>query len=305
MIPILNNSNPNRIELNALFIQPTYWCNKACSGCYVRGSKQPLPIPVLTEVFRSFLGTPHWANQISISMDSFQPGSPTGNYMKSVCDGLLSTLNGHPGPDFPEIHLTFRDTQTYRNYDIGHLLGLIDVVTFSHLTGEDEGLIETIQDIGADVNWNLMMPRLTKLNTLSKNIDNIEKIGSWVDSIYLLSKKDTLGRKIRTTNLQEDLFFLGASGLCLSPEIQEKVTVDGCLEDADKFLSTTFSCSANISRMALWPDGSVTGCPYSSNSKGVEGSISVDSIISNIRKGFARRDFTNCEIPCQLAKDRI
>ncbi len=83
----------------------------------------------------------------------------------------------------------------------------------------------------------------------------------------------------------------------LPTNVRNKVSVDGCLQDTIKYTKTGFGCSSNVSRVQVWPDGSVTGCPYAFSSDGPIGKTAED-ILDNIISARKQYDFKQkCHLP--------
>jgi hypothetical protein len=96
--------------------------------------------------------------------------------------------------------------------------------------------------------------------------------------------------------MQNDISYIQTMLGRLPEHVRSKTNVDGCLEDTIRFSRTGFGCSSNVSRLQIWPDGSVSGCPYAFNGSTPPG-LSLEDLLANIRAARETYDFDRCHLP--------
>jgi len=186
-----------------------------------------------------------------------------------------------------ELHLTMNSIKTIDQYiDRGitqrYIAQNVDLLSFSHLSEEEVLRLKYIRSF-TRVNYNYMP---------SENLDNYKKMLSEVDMSYYLLYKTGLGRINDPRAIEK--FKSGINEIKHWAE-KDKIIIDGCVRDAVKYLSTGFGCSSNVSRIHIWPDGHVTGCPY--NKDGGKPAQNMTQIIDNIDETMEKYEFRSCSIP--------
>jgi hypothetical protein len=300
--------------INALFIQPTYWCAMKCSNCYVKAHKHSGEQVTATEMGRLFrrfyYGTGGYCNQITISMDSI----PRREDRKAWFDQFISRLSEiyvhttlfrfHKTRDLPEVHMTFRNPPAYREYEKcwDYILGMVTMITFSEIVEGDLPWIVSLKKRfpSLKVNYNHMIPTYLTNGSWQEHIGFLKKVLQVGDSIYLVLEKSPLGeaRDLLQFGLERKRMF---HTLQYFKRIQEdlqsdKVIVDGCITDTVESCKSGHGCSSSISRFQVWPDGGVSGCAYSKESRTPPASTA-EGIIENIRKARETYDFRMCHLP--------
>jgi len=218
----------------------------------------------------------------------------------------------------PELHLTFHSYKTYVDYLVKNevknecitpksMFGIVDMITFSNLsipfTVPAMRYIGSLKIYDIDINYNHMIPVLATEEQIKEDIQKLQKIALYVDSIYMVLFKSPLRKenKDRHDSWQEKVihsaqdyvkYILSAGDVAL----RMKLVTDSCISDSVNFKETGFGCSANVSKFQLWPNGSVTGCPYSYEG-GPTTATTVKEILENIRVAQGVYDFDNCYIP--------
>lgn len=321
MKPILNNSNPNRMELGALFLQPTRWCSLSCKGCYVKehqgGEDDPhLSSRIWEVLFKQFYTGPHWANQITIAVDDlprmealYSAAGPTlskrGAFMGDIIYHILANLRSNHQDEHPEVHMTFHTPYTLIAYEGQGVYGWekLSMVSFSEmpLTEKSKVVYDSFRTHNVPINFNYMVPQKWDTDLEVKKLLSIA--ATYASHIYLVMFKTPIGRddpfkvpKGIEVWKNYKLYFEQVVDK-LPDSVKSIITPDGCFSDTIKYSRTGFGCSSNISRFQVWPDGSVSGCPYahSSNTKGGE---DVTTILENIREAKKQYDFSSrCHLP--------
>ena len=169
-------------------------------------------------------------------------------------------------------------------------------------------ILTKLRDI-AFVNYNLLIPKVDTYQKIQKQIAHLQVIAEYVDHIYLVLNKDPIGKPrnsqeifLSEERMSEELFYLQTIEKRLPSSIWRKIDVDGCLKDIEKYNKTGFGCSANISKMQVWPDGKITGCSYADKSNDNQKiALTSKDIIDNIK--LAKKDYDFREIPCHLLSD--
>jgi hypothetical protein len=317
MKPILNLSGP-RVEVNALFIQPTRWCALNCKGCYVKehqGGEEGFHTPWNEQfrLFRKFYdGREAWANQITISVDDVHPDFTKGKHMVLFLDAVLATLreDKRPKEDKPEVHITCHTMQTLEQY-FPRLewndFNLFSMVSFSVLSKKDEVPLMIVKAARRNIiNYNMLIPKYDPRTVdWDAEAEWIRTIAGVVDHIYMVIFKSPVGGvrdlnvRIGDTNrMASDIVYIQNVLERLPPDVKAKVTTDGCLSDTVQFVrNKQFGCSSNVSRFQVWPDGTVSGCPYAFSGNGSIGKTAED-ILENIKEARKRYDFREkCHLP--------
>lgn len=317
--------NPQEIHINALFLQPTTLCNLNCNGCYVKawGDKHPegtekankiMPYFYRTLLDEMIEGKRISANQVTFALD-------TPDSYDQIQQGLFDAYFGaflsgakrakDAGVDM-EFHVTTQGWSTLRHYmdspSMPTLEG-IDVISFSTPVGPHryEELKRKYPNLHINTNMTLY-PKIGKIysetnfesrTTLIKKCLDGEKENPRprTDSIYLILHKPDVGEKYDQDYV--DYYQSVAEHFKDNPNVM----TDGCIQDSKKFLKTGHGCSSNISRFQIWPDGSVSGCPYSHNpiTPGVgnvkEETEQLEIVLNNIRAANKIYQFDKCKIP--------
>jgi hypothetical protein len=321
MREILNRSNP--FELNAIFIQPSRYCKLDCKGCYVKehtGGEDSyhMSIELWRDLFQTYLYDIHddhhyHTNQITFSADDYSKDPIKKQYMKKVFEEYFFYIcAGKAKYDkslLPEAHITFHTLNTFDSYrdELGlsynnkSFATIFDMISFSEIKLSE---LDTIKELAqyTKINYNHLIPN--RINNLRDYIDKINQIGKVVNHIYLVINKTPIGRKQteldKDSNAQtmfDDRYIITQILKSVDNDIKSKISVDGCLKDVDKHSRTGFGCSSNVSRIQIWPDGSVTGCAYAFNSTGTE-ARSFAGLLENISRARGQYDFRDrCHLP--------
>lgn len=273
---------------NAIFIQPTFNCALNCKGCYVKESTKHEQIDrdtLLSLIRYLWVSDKFWIKQITLAVDDL----PDEEEARDKMIGALSTVLrlNKLFKNKIELHITCNSLSTIQKYvDAGLSLEYItqnlDLLSVSRLTSSDIPTLRYIRQF-TRVNYNYMP---------TPGLRGYEEILSEVDQSYYILHKAGLGRSnnpeyIRT--FKEGLRELSGS------RNRHKIITDSCVTDSIRFLREGTGCSAGISKIHIWPDGHVTGCPY--NKEGGTPAYSVSGICDNILAVHGRYEFRSCRIP--------
>lgn len=328
MKSILNVSNP--WELNTLFLQPTRWCNLSCKGCYVKEHSggengHHLNSWQWIELFRHFysnldigLGYKAWANQITLAVDNLSLDDFKSREMLNIFKGILGLIvdkNFFLKKNFPEFHITCHTPKTLREYTYNNktdwitrkhtmsILKNIDMISFSEIPEHEFDFVKEVA-VQTSVNYNHLIPSNVTSLTIDSYIDKIAKIGEIVNHIYLVIFKRPVGSPTNDliklgdrSRMMSDIKVINTLMERLPESVRAKINKDGCLQDVSKHARTGFGCSSNVSRVQVWPDGSVTGCAYAFGADKPK-ARSIKAILENIRTCRKEYDFkSSCHLP--------
>ena len=236
------------VIIDALMIQPTNWCGSNCKNCYVKEHEhgEQIDLREMYRLFSHFYDSDwHWANQISISVDDL-PWACTGdnklNEMTFFIRSCLEQVLEDTRRCKPEVHIACRSPATLADYRNYHgvpvplsLFGQCDVISFSEVTPEGESIINRLRLNGATIVHNILT------SNVRKAVEEARSSADIVDEHHFTIDKCT----------PPDL------GNFLSAIKHIWGTTDRCTS-AVRF----GTCGANRGVFHIWPDGSVSGCPY-------------------------------------------
>lgn len=257
----------DEIIIDNLLIQPTYWCaGCSMSDCYVRlhsrgKENSQLSLDESIKLFKSFYQGPHWANQICISIDNLPKNIRQRTYMADYIASVLCICLIDTREIRPEVHLTLNSPETLQAYcEAGvpfFLWSSVDLISFSEMSGPVEKVCVELAKARVKINYNTMNAELPKYLP--------------VDSIYYLIKK---------SSNPIDFSFRG--------EIKIEQQEDICLHHLKNN-----NCNTNISKFQIWPDGSVSGCPYKKISD-TPNALTVEGVVDNILTSSKVYNFESC-----------
>lgn len=267
-----------RITNEEIFIDnlilETSGCARDCKNCYVKAhsrSGKDLKPDTWFKLYWTFLmSARHSANQISISVND-----RTDNKRNAI-DEILTlnrALRNNKTGKNTRLHLTLFSPSTilqYTNLTLEHF-ALVDSIYFSNIQEEEADIIADLRTLNKnlEIGWNAL---LTHNQTVPKYIDI-------VDSIHWVFNK--------SGESYYPAFYQRANGV--------KTTTDACNDDYFNWKKDwhNTTCSANISKFTVWPDGSVSGCPYAKQSN-TGPATTCEGILKNIVKASEQYGFNDC-----------
>lgn len=299
------NKGAERVEVNALFIQPSYLCGGQCKGCFLREHVPNSPrIQIGLATFVQLLneikeGAKIHANQVTWSLNSPTNGESL-DYNTHLLNHFASALPAEENHVTVQNHMVLdRYLQRCSQATIARLKDQRCTISLSNL-GVLDGPLSYITQF--KLNWNHVAPRMHQIN--ERSIDLIKKVLSYVESYNIVLKKRAKGGPSTIVSHQDEvewmvhyLDYVDYLKEHLTPEEWRKIHLDDCLLSVIKSMETGFGCSSGVSRFQIWPDGAVSGCAYRREAQTEPGETS-NEIIENVRKARDEHpyDFHTCNL---------
>ena len=326
----ITNFGDKTVAINALFVQPTFYCALNCSGCYVKGGLDQ-NVKNQKEIDRNLLIDIVWSvnppgknaretnlylNQITFAVDylDFERDNSVDLYLsfeswrKQIVERKKDDVYG---PISPEFHITIFDMLQVERYvktsyshksknnspDItsDQLLAFykpFDLISISHLKVSDRSLLDSFMKEEIKINWNFS-PDSSSIN---QQVQKVKEILPHVSSMYYILHKPDLGLELDKKSTKNFFELWKALKKELSPVLFAKINMDGCVQDAKKYVDTGFGCSSNVSRFQIVPGGHVSGCPYTHRPT-TGPSEDFEGLTRNIREAKKVYEFNRCQIP--------
>lgn len=304
VVPIITNS---ALHLNALLIQPTSFCALNCEGCYAKNFKNASHQTLMN--FVASLSNPKYpvrANQITMAVDVLPKSNDS--YEFEVLTDFFKYFHfaARSNTLQTEYHITvnhINNLKTYLDYLEYHEVALsyFQMISVSNLTD-----IPKSWKHKTHWNWNLTLfpsdyPDISKINTQETKDWFVSQLNK-VDSCYLVLHKPSTGDKVGLHSFKIFIEFKKMIDSLL-PEQRAKVNFDTCFTDSQKYLSTNRGCSANVSKFQIWPDGSVTGCPYK-QTPDTPSAKNLQEIFANFVLAKNKYNFNSCNIPDAIYQEQ-
>jgi hypothetical protein len=267
------------MHIDSLIIEPSSFCAQDCKDCYTRAHKQQGKQvqnqtwwELISKFFNLYTET-HSTNQISLSIND-----PTNKEQVKTIETILAAhehCKGWGAKKDTEFHLTIHSPSTIEKYKPLTLewFAQVDSIYFSNIAEDEVGVIKELCALNKDIEigWNCLIPS-TITSLVLKELNGIH---------YIVNKSVDTGSRI-----SEEVF---------SSDNSFRVTYDSCWRDYRSWKVDWHhtTCSANQSKFAVWPDGSVSGCPYAKVSN-TGPAHNWQGILANIVKASKRYDFDNC-----------
>lgn len=265
-----------RGHYNSIILQPTTACARHCTGCYVKNFEKTnnvqrqLDVPEWMSIvaFRLLMGNEFAScNQLIISLNNL-PVHQAG----SSSYGMAQFIESLPSrPYQAELCFTISNDaiRGYIAHDLWQkIVAIADAISISvdefkgdPLDAPSPEWLELVGPVRArHTNINLMFT-LGLVRYLQRVPDVIEDFIRKYDSVYFIAPKPDLEQPY-SFDQAEAIRFMVNKYNALPKELKErKVFMDGCVDACSK---QKLGCSAGINSLTIWPNQSVTGCPYSS-----------------------------------------
>ena len=271
----------NKDSVNAIFLQPTTICAHHCPGCYVKkfertNNTKSLHVPdwmgdLAVDILE---GKKIKANQLTISLNT-----PTSEMMINTdCNGdvgaelrvktygmnkFIDKLLTANNPNHEcELHLTIALDAIEHYYEFGALYGMCDCLSISideYKNTKEYILNNLVVYKDKQLNCNLLFtPGVVK--SIQQDPGFLPSLAGKFHSIYLIAFKPDLGKPYGQlhVNLLRSLIDVYNN---LPSYLKKKVNIDGCV---DTCANSSYGCQAGINMFSVWPNGQISGCPYSS-----------------------------------------
>jgi hypothetical protein len=264
-----------------------------------------VPIQEQIKFFHTFWNSEQaWANQITLSIDNLSKQPNQYSYMKEYLSSVLNIVSKdtRSKDQRPELHITVHNLDALGEYQLPQIYSLVDVISVSSQHNKDfnaDGLASIFPRKWI-FNRNFMVPRDVGQWT-QEDFDYQLTYKNYLycyDHVYFLINKLPLGTPKPIDIEKQKAYLAGAMRLytLLKQDLGDKISLDSCVSDSQQYHSSGFGCSANISKFQVWPDGTVSGCPYAFSGYG-EIAKSAEDILENIRIARRQYDFSRCYIP--------
>lgn len=268
-----NSSRRFPILLDHMTIQPTWGCERDCRSCYLmkernKSLRGQRGINWFRAIFREILfnkSTFFRTKQVTLSVDRVNTNELANDIVREYI--RIQSSN----PDDPEKCIT-----VHNKFDIPNELGDIKWISVSHISNYAEA--KQLKNLGKLINWNVRPQDITK-DYLEAN-----RIADCVDHIHLLLTKPVLGVSFSRSNFTCLERAYAGLDICT----RNKLTLDRCYQTSQA--KGNFGCNANLKQIAIWPDGTVTGCPYNSSHEDLQYE---DSLVTALRDEY---DWDKCKI---------
>lgn len=243
-------------HIHHIMWQPTANCSCKCAGCYVPKMKQDnVDIEIALAVFSRKETT---CNQFTLSADDLT------QMPKELKDCVRGIWKKYPDNTLPMLCVTAHSWNTVqrwaRDLDMSvdeflQPISILSLSTFPSLGKNISFMIEQCHQHDTKVNYNYMV------KGGEENSKPFEMGCRYADQVYLVMKKAPLGQ---VQDPQDFANWLKARKLAKQWKVKNLVE-DTCVLDSVHYLHTKQPCSAWKDKVHVWPNRTVTGCPYDSH----------------------------------------
>ncbi|MHA1692560.1 MAG: hypothetical protein ACTSU7_13130 [Candidatus Heimdallarchaeaceae archaeon] len=311
------NKQEGRFEANTLFIQLAKSCSRNCRNCYVKAhvgnESSIISIGVLLDIMTN--RKKYSFNQITLSVndatdDELEP-------LVAVVKKIENRLNEHDRYvdktllTAKSLHISLRNAEVFKKLylsDSNRILGITDSFSFSEPSSVKDIKKFCLYSPVWGFNLNYMIPQSLDYRRIMNEIDTLKKYEKDYKQIYCIIEKLPMEHKDSETikqeqeRLKKEMYFINTLFESEHQNLVSKCLVDGCLMINKKNADNPHNikgCGAGVSSFHLWPDGSVSGCPYAKNSN-TPPAKTADKVFSNLKqeRDGDNYDFsTKCYLP--------
>lgn len=311
-------SEKSPIQINALFLQPTFDCKLSCPGCYVKGGEEKRGASkeeyynrrlysnleyILLNLLNP-INAPIIANQVTVALDT---GVPT---LTKAMRGTSAVNFSNRHRSDTELHLTtqslswlIKEIAAARGYFLSNTYTLdrafseINMITLSSYNSAVREQLPEVKKNFPQASWNYNF-QLDHHRVADAKKHLLLALKSF-DTVYCVLHKPDVGEYLSSGFVQS--FMKTFQELKKDPELKDRIFLDGCVSDSKRWLGGGGGCSAGIGNFQVWPDLSVTGCPYKQTPESspyqLEEETSVIDIIGrHIREAHQHYAFNDCKI---------
>lgn len=269
----------NFIQISHIMWQPIFKCKATCKGCYVRESESskyngPLRADILDYIFKDKKVD---CEQLTISLDTLYSFSDVQDLVQKLKDlwklyreGEKTVFGGEKSFSkedryLPELCVTVQNMNALTLWlqqlemSLEQFMYPLTVLSLSQLPVQGKvclPLVEEAEKNNVILNYNKVVTEKTASQK------GFEMGVRYAHRTYLALHKNPLGEEQNPDAPQ----YIEDAIQAADEQHRNKITVDVCITDAlIKTRKEEHACSAGISKVHVWPDGSVTGCPYDSH----------------------------------------
>lgn len=288
----------NYLSFDSVMWQPIFLCRltKKCQGCYIAASPSAHNTPPFSSELLDLIyynDAPKLAcEQFTISLDTLAREDFATQRVQALllalkdlwrlyeraedcnCQVTRRYLNGEQLPELCVTAHTFRTVKTWATmmgFSLERFLAPLTMLSLSRFpsrTFDVKALAYTVYDSRTRLNYNRMIDVTSEKDWKMLPAEFYNGI-FYSDHTYLVYKKAPLGC---WQSKEQYEYYLKVVELLASRSREnwrgEKfhLTIDACVTDSMRFRKSGFNvtCGAGITKIHVWPDGSVSGCPYDS-----------------------------------------
>ena len=246
--------------------QPVFKCGQGCKGCYVEASESalyegPFRDDILTLVYESRQVA---CDQFTVSLDPVNPESkPQYKASLNSLQGLWGLYGKTSVIALPDLCVTAYNWNSVLVWaralgltpeEFLKPLGILSLSNFPVQGKKCSELQELCKKTNTTLNYNYMVQEDLEQNSFNMG-------ARYADQIYLVLQKSALGQEQSPKALK--------SWIKVRKNIKEqypnKLIEDACVMDSLHYNHTQKPCGAGSKKVHVWPDATVTACPYDSH----------------------------------------
>ena len=238
-----------------------------------------------------------YTNQFTLAVDNLPAEGEDREYMiQALGMAIWYKQNAAQEMQDTELHLTVNSWSTLKGYlDASNfeLEDLRQVALLSISSPISKSELEEIREWAPDIVLNWQVQPYGRFNR-----EKFENRLANFDQAYFIIHKGPDMNMINPGNWHA--WYSKIYNLPL--ELRDKIHIDSCAKDNWKFQRSGFGCSANISKIHIWPDGHVTGCPYNQRTyddRGTEAATAAE-LHRNIKLSSERYEYRDCKLDVGL-----
>jgi hypothetical protein len=241
--------------------QPTATCKLSCPGCYVpkmQLESASVDAKIALDVYSNKSVT---CRQFTLSADDL---THFPNGLKTIVRGIWAK---YPDSSLPDLCVTANSWNTVqcwaRDLDMTvdqclKPVSMLSLSTFPVLGKNISFMVEQCHANNTKVNFNYVVRGGEEQNKY------FEMGVLYADQVYLVLKKPALGEPLPRQDLVNWMKARQYAKIYAGKK-PEKIIEDQCVMDSMSYNDCGQCCSAHTSKSQVWPNGTMTGCPYDSH----------------------------------------
>lgn len=257
----MNTISDTTISLDHIMWQPTFACMSNCKGCYVRESESASYKGINTSLLTALFETKTVrTTQLTIALDTMYHvpheliEAIKVAFEKCADEEIELCVTAHTPVDLNrwQVKLAYPTLRAFLKP-----VTMVSLSNFPSLGKLCDELREEAEAARTLINYNRLVTKKDLVNS-----KQFEMGLRYADHAYFVYHKAPLGE----AQSQEYLDNLLSVWLTAKYKTERaKVKLDHCIVDAKNRATTGRLCGAGISKVHVWPNGAVTGCPYDSH----------------------------------------